>query len=469
MCETDEYDVVVIGAGPVGENVAQYAIEGTDLTAALVEGELYGGECSYWACIPSKALLRPVAVADTTAHLQGVATAEIEPEGLLARRDTWVGGRDDSGQVRWAEDLGITAVRGHARLVGEREVEVTGDGGPARLRARHAVVLATGSAPVVPPPFADLHPWGSRDATAVTEVPRRLVVVGGGVVAVEAATWMAALGSEVTMLVRGETLLAGQEPFAGTVVAQALQAKGVAVRLSTSATGCRRPDARDTGVGRVHGGPVTVVTDDGEVEADEVLVATGRRPRLGDVGLDAVGLTPDDVLEGRLPEWLHAVGDASGEAPLTHWGKYRARVLGDAIAAAATGRQPLPVPDGAPVPQVVYTDPQVARVGMTEAEAREAGHDVEVAEVPFAQVGGAALLRDDAPGRAKLVVDRETGLVLGATFVGTDAGQLLHAATIAITGRVPVHLLRHAVPSFPDVTEVWLRLLEALPLALRRP
>ncbi|UTT66043.1 NAD(P)/FAD-dependent oxidoreductase [Janibacter sp. CX7] len=469
MPETHEYDVVVIGAGPVGENVAQYAIEGTDLTAALVEGELYGGECSYWACIPSKALLRPIAVADTTAHLQGVATAEVEPEGLLARRDTWVGGRDDSGQVRWAEGLGITALRGHARLVGEREVEVTGDDGPLRLRARRAVVIATGSEPVVPPPFADAHPWGSRDATAVAEVPGRLVVVGGGVVAVEAATWMAALGSEVTMLVRGDTLLAGQEPFAGSVVAQALRAKGVDVRLSTSATGCRRPDARDTGVGRVHGGPVTVVTDDGEVEADEVLVATGRRPRLGDVGLDAVGLSPDDVLEGRLPEWLHAVGDASGEAPLTHWGKYRARVVGDAISAAATGREPLPVPDGVPVPQVVFTDPQVARVGMTEAGAREAGHDVEVAEVPFAQVGGAALLRDDAPGRAKLVVDRTTGLVLGTTFVGTDAGQLLHAATIAITGQVPVHLLRHAVPSFPDASEVWLRLLEALPVELRRP
>lgn len=254
MSETHEYDVVVIGAGPVGENVAQYAIEGTDLTAALVEGELYGGECSYWACIPSKALLRPIAVADTTAHLQGVATAAVEPEGLLARRDTWVGGRDDSGQVHWAEGLGITTVRGHARLVGEREVEVTGDDGPLRLRARRAVVIATGSEPVVPPPFADVHPWGSRDATAVAEVPRRLVVVGGGVVAVEAATWMAALGSEVTMLVRGDTLLAGQEPFAGNVVAEALRAKGVDVRLSTSATGCRRPDARDTGVGRVHGG-----------------------------------------------------------------------------------------------------------------------------------------------------------------------------------------------------------------------
>lgn len=469
MTQIREYDVVVIGAGPVGENIAQYAIEGTDLTAALVEGELYGGECSYWACIPSKALLRPVAVADTTAHLAGVTTAEVDRAGLLARRDEWVGGFDDSGQVHWAEGLGIEPVRGHGRLVGEREVEVTGADGPVRVRARHAVVLATGSVPVVPAPFGDVHPWGSRDATAVTEVPDRLVVVGGGVVAVEAATWMAALGSRVTMLVRGERLLAGQEDVAGTAVGRGLQAKGVDVRLSTSVTACHREAAKDTGVGRIHGGPVTVATDSGSVEADEVLVATGRRPRLDDVGLEAVGLAADDVLAGHLPPWLHVVGDASGEPRLTHWGKYRARVVGDVIAAAATGRDPLPAPAHAPVPQVVFTDPQVARVGMTEAEAREAGHDVEVSDVPFAQVGGAALLRDDAPGRAKLVVDRETGLVLGATFVGTDAGQLLHAATIAITGAVPVHVLRHAVPSFPDASEIWLRLLEALPVGLRRP
>ncbi|WP_346007896.1 NAD(P)/FAD-dependent oxidoreductase [Janibacter terrae] len=469
MPEVHEYDVVVIGAGPVGENAAQYAIEDTDLTAALVEGELFGGECSYWACIPSKALLRPVAVADATAHLEGVGTAEVEPAGLLARRDTWVGGRDDSGQVTWAEGLGITTVRGHARLVAEREVEVDGVDGTQRLRARRAVVIATGSAPVVPAPFADVRPWGSRDATAVTEVPDRLVIIGGGVVACEAATWLTALGSRVTLVVRGAGLLEGQEPFAGPMIAAALRAKGVDLRLSTSVTACHRADARDTGVGRVHGGPVTVVTDQGSIEADEVLVATGRRPRLDDLGLDAVGLGPDDVLDGRLPDWLHAVGDASGEAPLTHWGKYRARVLGDRIASTARGVDPGPVPEDVPVPQVVFTDPQVARVGLTRAEAVEAGHDVVVAKVPFDQVAGAALLRDDAPGAAQLVVDRDSRLVLGATFVGTDAGQLLHAATVAITGRVPVHVLRHAVPSFPDASEVWLRLLEELPHELRRP
>lgn len=466
---TDEYDIVVIGGGPVGENAAQYATEGTDLTAVLVEGELVGGECSYWACMPSKALLRPISIAATTQHLPGVRPTEVDPDALLARRDVWVSQYDDAGQVEWAEGMGIATVRGHGRLVGEREVEVVGEGGTRRLRARHAVIIATGSEPVVPAPFADAQPWGSRDATGVVDVPDRLVVIGGGVVACEAATWMSALGSQVTMLVRGESVLAGQEPFVGDEIAQALRAKGVDVRLSTSASGCDRPRARATGIGRIHGGPVTVKTDAGPVTADEVLVATGRRPRLHDVGLEAVGLTPDDVAQGRLPSWLHAIGDAGGEAPLTHWGKYRARVVGAQIAAFATGAPQPATVEGAPVPQVVFTDPQVAAVGMTEAAAREAGHDVVTASAPFAQVAGASLLRDDVSGSAQIVVDRASGLLLGTTFVGPDVGELIHSATVAITGGVPVHVLRHAVPSYPDSSEVWLRLLEALPHELRWP
>lgn len=469
MADPQEYDVIVIGAGPVGENAAQYATEGTDLTAVLVEGELIGGECSYWACIPSKVLLGPASVADTTAHLPGVTATGIDRDGLLARRDTWVSEYDDAGQVAWAEGAGLATVRGHGRLVGEREVEVVDGGSTTRIRARHAVVIATGSEPVVPAPFTEALPWGSRDATGVQEIPERLAVVGGGVVACEAATWMAALGSRVTMLVRGERLLAGQEPFVGEEIAEALRAKGVDLRLSTPATSCRRPAAADTGVGRIHGGPVTVETADGPVEADEVLVATGRRPRLHDVGLDAVGVTEDDVLEGRLPRWLHAVGDAGGEAPLTHWGKYRARIIGAQIAASTRGGQAPPPADEAPVPQVVFTDPQVASVGLTEAAAREAGHDVVTATAPFAEVAGSSLLRDDVSGRALLVVDRATGLVLGVTFVGPDVGELLHSATVAIAGQVPVHVLRHAVPSFPTAAEVWLRLLEDLPVELRYP
>ncbi|WEV77246.1 NAD(P)/FAD-dependent oxidoreductase [Janibacter cremeus] len=480
--EPETVDVIVLGGGPVGENLAQYAIEDSDLTAAIVEVERYGGECSYWACIPSKALLRPAQVATTSAHLQGLVPTDVDREALLARRDEWVSHYDDSGQAEWVEGAGIRPLRGHGRLVGEREIEVEGEGeggalrcdegaskgGTRRLRARRAVVIATGSEPVIPPPFREALPWGSRDATGVREVPDRIVIVGGGVVACEAATWMAALGARVTMLVRGPGLLGRMEPFAGEVVTDSLRAKGVDVRLSTEATECGRPEARDTGIGRVHGGPVRLTTGSGTIEADEVLVATGRRPRLGDVGLDAVGLTEDDVTAGHLPEWLTVVGDAGGGPPLTHWGKYRARVVGARIAAEADGSPTEPDPDGVPVPQVVFTDPQVASVGMTARAAEEAGHDVVTSEVPFGGAAGGALLRDDASGRMSIVVDRATGRLLGATFVGTEAGELLHAATIAIVGRVPVHLLRHAVPAFPTASELWLRLLEQLPRDLRR-
>ncbi|WP_263311370.1 dihydrolipoyl dehydrogenase family protein [Brachybacterium atlanticum] len=468
------FDVIVLGGGAVGENVAQYATEGTDLTAAVVEGELLGGECSYYACMPSKALLRPLAVADAAAHLPGITTPEVDAEALLARRDTWVSHYSDEGQVSWAEGAGLHVVRGHGRLVGEREVEVSGADGraPQRLVAERAVVLATGSVPRIPAELRDLAPWTSHDATGVVEVPDELVIVGGGVVAVEAATWMAALGTRVTMLARGDALLQGLERFAGRHVLEALRGLGVDVRLGASVHSGSREGARETGLGRVHGGRVQLeVESDGRrdtLEADEVLVATGRHPRLDNVGLETVGLSPEDVTgDGTLPGWLHAVGDASGEAQLTHWGKYRARVIGQRILAAATGEAAEPVPDQVPVPQVVFTDPQVAAVGLTEAEARKAGHRVVTAQVPFGGAAGSALLRDDVTGTAQIVVDLETRTLVGATFVGPEASELLHAATIAIVGAVPVHVLRHAVPSYPAASELWLRLLEELPREMR--
>lgn len=486
--QTVTADVVVIGGGPVGENLAQYATEGTDLTAVIVERELMGGECSYYACMPSKALLRPIDVAHTAAHLDGLTTPRIEPGGLLARRDAWVSGYDDAGQVSWAEGAGIRVVRGHAVLTGERELRVGPGEGPAAgadavtVRARRRVVIATGSVPAIPETFTGLEPWTSRDATGVVEVPASLAIVGGGVVAVEAATWMAALGSEVTVIVRGEGLLGAEEPFAGIHVREALEAAGVTVLTGTTVASARRERAEATGLGRVHGGEVTLELSGGDaaggartLTAAEVLVATGRRPRLDDVGLDALGLTPQDVTSGGLPSWLAAVGDASGEAPLTHWGKYRARVLGAAIRAEALREQGQPdgadgtepVPEAVPVPQVVFTDPQVARVGLTERAAREAGHEVVTAQVPFTGAAGTALLRDDAAGTAQIVVDAASRTLLGATLVGPEAGELIHAATVAIVGRVPVAVLRHAVPSYPAASEIWLRLLEELPREYR--
>ena len=463
----DDADVVVLGAGPAGENVAQYATEGTDLTAVLVERELLGGECSYFACMPSKALLRPVEVAATAGDLAGVSAPELDVPALLARRDTWVHGYDDSAQVSWAENLGLAVVRGEGRLAGERTVRVETSEGVRTLRARRAVVLATGSEPFVPPLYAAALPWGSRDVTGVLDVPERLLVVGGGVVACEAAMWMSALGSRVTMLVSGERLLARSEPFAGEHVLEALQERGVTVHLGTSGQQCARAAAEATGLGRIHGGEVTVTTPRGDVVADEVLVATGRRPRLGEVGLESVGLTPQDVTSGHLPDWLVAVGDASGGPPLTHWGKYQARVLGERIAAEAGAPRSMPAPPHVPVPQVVFTDPEVASVGLTEAEARESGADVVTSRVAIASAAGVALLRDHPRGEAQLVVDRRTKVLLGATFVGPSVADLLHAATVAIVGQVPVPLLRHAVPSYPAPSELWLRLLEALPVDLR--
>lgn len=457
-------DVVVIGAGPVGEVVAQYAVEG-GLTATLVEHELLGGECSYYACIPSKALLRPAAVAETTADLPGISDASVDVPGLLARRDTWVSQYDDAGQITWAQDTGVSVVRGHGRLVGERLVQVNEH---TLLEAKQAVVIATGSSPVIPPAFDGVEPWTSRDATGVQEIPQRLVIVGGGVVACEAATWMAALGSQVTMLVRGDGLLSGWEEFAGQTIAQSLRDRGVDVRFGVEATAASRPDSASTGLGRIHGGAVSLSLSDGSsMEADEVLVATGRRPSLDSVGLDALGLDADDVLSGNLPTWLHAVGDASGAAPLTHVGKHDARALGTQLAAAAGGRGDRPAPEVVPVPQAVFTQPQAALVGRTEAQARQDGVDVVVSQIPYNAAAGTSLLQDTVNGAAKIVVDRTDGRLVGATFVGPDAAEQLHAATIAITGGVPVHVLRHAIASFPTASELWLQLLEGLPVELR--
>jgi dihydrolipoamide dehydrogenase len=465
---TDEYDLIVLGGGPVGENVADRAVQG-GLTAIIVESELVGGECSYWACMPSKALLRSAQALRAAQHVQGAAeavTGTLDVSAVFARRDSFTSNWSDDGQVRWLESAHIDLARGHGRLTGEREVTVTdADGGTRVLRARHAVAVSTGSDAVIPPidGLADAAPWTSREATSAQELPESLAVIGGGVVAVEMATAYAALGSTVTVIARSG-LLGGMEPFAGERVAAGLKELGVDVRLSVGTESVHRDEE----------GVHIVLSDGSTVTASEVLVATGRSPRSGDIGLETVGLEPgtwigvDDTLQVPDVPWLYAVGDVNGRVLLTHQGKYQARAAGDVIAARARGAavddgpwgRHVATADHAAAPQVTFSFPEVASVGLTEKAAKDAGIAVQVVDYDLGWVAGASLYEDGFEGQARLVIDTERDVIVGATFVGPEVAELVQTATVAIVGEVPISRLWHAVPAYPTVSEIWLRLLE---------
>jgi dihydrolipoamide dehydrogenase len=340
-------------------------------------------------------------------------------------------------------------------------------------------VIATGTTASIPPidGLREANPWTSRDVTNLHEVPARVAVIGGGVVACESTTWLSGLGaSEVTVIEPEPRLLAQQEPFVGALIAEQFEQRGIRVRVDTGVDSVSRPAAQDTGVGRIHGGPVTVSAGGSSFEVDEVVVAAGRTPATREIGLERIGVdvseshgylqTDDHMAVKGGPGWLYAIGDANGRALLTHMGKYQGRIAGDVIAARAEdrsidGSRYRDLADHDMVPAVVFTDPQVAAVGLTESRAREKGIDAEGVEYDLASVAGASLLRDGYVGRAKLVVDRETDTLVGATFVGDDVAELLHSATTAIVGKVPLDTLWHVVPSYPTVSEIWLRLLEA--------
>ncbi|EXJ66127.1 uncharacterized protein A1O5_10742 [Cladophialophora psammophila CBS 110553] len=472
--ESTEFDVIVIGSGPVGRQAASKTAEG-GLSSVIIEEELWGGECPFWACMPSKAILRPGEALAAARQIGGakqlIATDRlVDVEGVFERRDKVTHKWDDEFFVNLSLKQKCSVVRGKGSLVGEKKVLVKNVNGQERtLLAKHAVVIATGSDPVIPTEIKGIDQieyWTPRDATAANTVPEHLIIVGSGVVGCEMATAFSTFGSKVTIISATSEVLGRYEPGAGKRVREALTARNVVFHLSSRVTEAWKESDGKISAKLISGRVVTGST---------ILIATGRKPRTEGIGLESIGLTSATAVDQSLcvssvgGNWLYAIGDANSRAPLTHMGEYQGRIAAAAILARAAGvgvQAPQPWSDFAAtsdqvaISQVVVTDPNIATVGLTLAEASKRGIKAVEVALPFNFPGAWVYAEFDYDGWAQWVVDSERNVLVGATFVGREVGDLLHASTVAIVGQVPLDRLKHAVASFPTRSEIYGMLLE---------
>ena len=451
---SERFDVIVLGAGPGGE-VVVFRLAPKGLKVALVEAELIGGECAYWACVPSKTLLRPPEIADEGRRGFGTGATAIDWQAVREYRDYMTRDWNDARQIAEYGEMGVTVVKAAGRLAGPGVVEAGG----RRLEAPH-IVVGTGSVPAIPPleGLGDTGYWTNREATALQTVPGSAVVLGGGPVGVELGQMMSSYGAQVTIVEHGR-VLGREDPEVSRLLVEALRARSIDVRTGVALSSVARKD-----------GKVVARLDDGHtVTGDQLLVASGRRPRVRDIGLESVGLGDKDRLavdeHGRVtdgPEGLWAVGDVTGVAGFTHVAKYQGRAVAANILQAVTGiGEPRPL-DYRAVPRVVFSDPEVAAVGLTEAAAEASGIAVRAATAELTAITRPYTYEKGPRGVLRLIVDAQSGVVLGAWAVGPLASEWIHVAAIAVAARLTAAFLRDTIYQYPTFAEAYISAAEQL-------